>query len=147
MIKVTVIGSRSDRSDWEAVQNVPTDQLPPLTPQQRKVAEQLRIREEDYQRSALAGKRTGEKLLKKAEWFARILRRNLTAEAPQATIKSVVLDTWKEKFEVSIEVDGTLLPLHIAEGIVDDLLDLASVDAEQRLSRMLESCLSRLGVS
>ncbi len=146
-MKIAVSGFRSNRSEWEAVQKVPKEQLPPLTPEQHKVAEQLRISQEDYQRSALAGKRIGEKLLKKTEWFAKFLQRTLTAQAPEATIESVFLDTWKEKFEVAIKINGAVLPLHVAEGIVDDLFDLGSTDAEQRLSHMLEQCLHRLGVS
>ncbi len=138
---------RTDRSEWEAVQQVPREELPPLTPEQRKVAEQLRIPQEDYQRSALAGRRTGEKLLKKTEWFAKLLQRDLTARAPEATIKSVVLDTWKDKFEITVEIDRALLPLHVAENIIDDLFDLGSAHAERRISQMLDECLHRLGVS
>lgn len=146
-MQIAVTGSRSDRSEWEAVQRLSVGELPPLTPEQRNVAKQLRIREEDYQRSVLAGKRTGEKLLKKTEWFARVLQKNLTEHAPGATIKSVVLDTWKEKFEIAIEVEGDVLPLHIAEDIVDDFFDLGSARAEESLAQMLEQSLHRLGVS
>jgi hypothetical protein len=146
-MQIVVSGSRSDRSEWEAVQKIPRDQLPPLTADQQRVAEELRIKEEDYQRSILAGKRTGEKLLKKAEWFAKLLQRNLAARVPSATIKSVVLDTWKERFEIAIEINGDLLPLHLAEGVVDDFFDLGSTQAEESVKQMLERSFHRLGVS
>jgi len=146
-MQIVVTGARSDRNDWEAVQNIPRDQLLPLTAEQKHVAEELRIKEEDYQRSIMAGRRTGEKLLKKAEWFARLLQRDLAVRAPDARIKSVVLDTWKERFEIGIEVNGDVLPLHVAEGIVDDLFDLSATRAEQSLGQMLEQSLHRLGVS
>ena len=146
-MQIAVTGSRSDRSEWEAVQHIPARDLPPLTQEQRNVAKQLRMREEDYQRSILAGKRTGEKLLKKTEWFAKVLQRNVAARARGASIKSVALDTWKEKFEITIEIDGDVLPLHIAEAIVDDFFDLGSARAEESLGQMLEQSLHRLGVS
>jgi hypothetical protein len=146
-MQIVITGSRSDRSEWEAVQKIPREQLPPLTPEQQHVAEELRIREDDYQRSILAGKQTGEKLLKKTEWFAKLLQRNLGTRAPGATIRSVLLDTGKERFEIAIEINGDVLPLHVAEGIVDDFFDLGSTRAEQSLGQMLEQSLHRLGVS
>jgi hypothetical protein len=119
-----------------------------LTPEQRKITEAQHIPEELYQRSALAGRRTAEKLLKKTEWLARLLQRDLTARAPKGTIKSVVLDAWEGKFEIEMEIDSTALPpLHIGENVVDDLLDLGSTASEQKLSEMLERCLQRVGVS
>ena len=147
MIKIVVSGSRSGKSDWEAAQNTPQELLPPLTPEQRSVAQQLRIREEDYQRMALAGRRTGEKLLKKAEWFAKILQKKVAEKVPGAMVERVVLDTWESQFEIVIRTNGTAIPLHIAESIVDDLFDLGSDNAGQRLSQMLEECFLRLGVA
>jgi hypothetical protein len=147
MIKVAVSGLRSDPSEWEAALATPKEKLPPLSPEQRRVAQQLHIKEEDYQRSFLAGNRTAEKLLKKTEWFAKLLRKDLSARAPDTTIKSIVLDTWKHRFEITIEANGSELPLHVAEGVVDDLLDLGSSDAEQKLSETIERCLRLVGVS
>lgn len=147
MIKITVTGSRSDRSEWEAVQGIPAGELPPLTPEQQSVAKRMRISEEDYQRSILAGRRTGEKLIKKAEWFARLLQKKLSAQIPDATIKSVVLDTWKENFEIAIAIGNDILPLHIKEEMVDEFFDLSSDHAEERLGKMLERSLYRLGVA
>jgi len=147
MIKIAVTGSRSDKSDWEAAQNTPREQLPTLTREQRKVAEQLHIPEEDYQRSILAGRRTGEKLLKKTELFAKLLQKKVREKTPSATIKSVVLDTWAHRFEIAVEVNGTGIPLHIPEGVVEDLFNLSVTDAEQKLSQMVDQCFHRLGVS
>jgi hypothetical protein len=147
MIKIAVNGYRSDRNEWEAVQKVPKEQLPALTPEQRRVAEAQRIPEELYQRSAVAGQRTAEKLLKKTEWFAKVLQKELAERAPEAAINSVVLDARKEKFDIAVAINGTEMPLHIEERIVDELFDLGSTDAGQRLSTMLDRCFHRLGVS
>ena len=148
MIKIVVNGFRSDKSEWEAVQKVPKEQLPALTSEQRKVADAQHVPEELYQRSALAGRRTAEKLLRKTEWLAKLLRSELAKQAPKAAIRSVVLDVWGGKFEIDIEIDSAPFPpLHIGENIVDDLLDLGSTASEQKLSEMLERCLQRVGVS
>ncbi len=146
MIKVAVTGLRSDLSEWDAAQATPKEALPPLTPEQKRVAEQLHVPEELYQRSTLAGRRTAEKLLTKTEQFARMLQGKLSEKAAKASVESIVLDTWAHKFEIAVRTNGTVLPLHVAESIVDDLFDLGSENAEQRLSQLLEGCLVRLGV-
>jgi hypothetical protein len=146
VIKIAVTGARSDRREWNDVQNVPKEQLPPLTPEQEKTAKELHIPGEMYQRSALAGRRTADRLLRETEWLARFLQRELASRAPQAAIKSVVLDTWEQKFQIEIAVDGRSLPLHLPEHEVEELFDLSSADAEQRLLRNLEYALHRFGV-
>ena len=146
MTRIAVRGSRSDRGEWESAQNTPKEQLPPLTSEQRSVAEQMHIPEEDYQRIALAGRRTAEKLLKKTEWFAKALQKKVMEKVAEAVVESVVLDTWENKFEIAIRANGATIPLHVAEGMVDDLFDLGSANAAQRLSEMLEECFHRLGV-
>ncbi len=147
MIKIVVSGSRSDNSEWEAAESMPRENLPALTPEQRKVAERLHFREEDYQRFALASQKTADKLLKKTEWFAKTLQGKLSEKAPKASVESVVLDTWAHRFEIAVKTDGAVLPLHVEESIVDDLFDLGSENAGPRLSQMLEKCLLRLGVA
>ena len=47
-MKISVSGLRTSTSDWEAVRNLPREHLPSLTPEQRQVAQKLRISEEDY---------------------------------------------------------------------------------------------------
>jgi hypothetical protein len=147
MIRIAVSGPRTDKSDWEGALNTPKEQLPPLTREQRRVAEQLHIREEDYQRTVLAKRWTAERLLKKTELFAKLLQRKIREKTPSASIRSIVLDTLAHRFEIAVDVNGTGIPLHIPEGVVEDLFNLSVTDAEQKLSKMVEECFHRLGVS
>jgi hypothetical protein len=146
MIRIAVSGPRTDKSDWEGALDTPKEQLPPLTPEQRKVVEQMHIREEDYQRSVLARRWTAEKLLKKTELFAKLLQRMIKGKTPSASIRSIVLDTLADRFEIAVDVNGTGIPLHIPESVVEDLFNLSVTDAEQKLSKMVEECFHRLGV-
>jgi hypothetical protein len=136
-MNISVQGLRTSSTDWEAVKNIPEDQLPPLTPQQREVARKMGIPEGDYARSALAGQRTMEKMFAKTERFARYLMERLREIAPQASVESVILNTWDGRFEVSVAVGNRSVPIRIAEEIVDDYFDSGSPEMGQRLDHVL----------
>ena len=133
---ISVEGLRTDPEEWKAAQALQPDQLPALTPEQREVATQLKIAEEQYARSILAGQRTTEKLLKKTEWFARFFEELIHHKGSPAKIERVTLDTWAASFEVKIH--GREYPLKIDEGLVDDLFEKGSAVAEQGLSRIAD---------
>jgi len=133
---ISVEGLRTDPEEWKAAQALQPDQLPALTPEQREVATQLKIAEEQYARSILAGQRTTEKLLKKTEWFARFFEELIHHRGSSAKIERVTLDTWAASFEVKIH--GREYPLRIDEGLVDDLFEKGSAVAEQGLSRIAD---------
>jgi hypothetical protein len=97
----------------------------------------LHISEEDYARSALAGQLTMGKLIAKTERFAMYLLKRVKEMAPQTSIESVLLDTLEHKFVVSLESEGQITPVHIAEEVVDDYFDSGSPEMERRLDRVL----------
>jgi hypothetical protein len=137
-MKVSVVGYRASTADWERVRNLPREQLPPLTPEQKVVADNLKIPEEDYARSALAGQQTQDKLLAKTERFARLLQQKVKQRNPHAVVEHVALITWDHKLEVEIAIDGAPVPLGIDEDIVDDLLEGGSAEADRKLTRIVE---------
>ncbi len=137
-MEIVVEGSRVTATDWRAVSSLPADQLPPLTPAQKEVAQKMRIREEDYARSLLANKQGAKYLLAKTERLARFLQQQLRAKEAGGRIDRVTLNTWQESFEVEMTVNGASLPVRIDESIVDDLLERGSAEAEQRLSRIVD---------
>lgn len=140
-MNISVDGWRASLSDWEAVRNLPQEQLPSLTPEQREVARKLRISVEDYARSVLAGRRTTESLLAKTTRFARLLQERVRNRAAQADVESVALRTFEHRFDIELKLDGAVLPLRVDENIVDDLFESGSADAEQRLTRILDLAL------
>jgi hypothetical protein len=143
-MQISVEGWKASPSEWEAVRNIPRDQLPELTAEQKAVVRQLGITEEDYARGALAGKRTQDVLLVKTEMFARLLERRISDLGFRATVESVVLRLLEERFDVLLTVNGTKIPLRIRENIVDDLFEAGSAEADEKLSRILSTTLGVL---
>ncbi len=140
-VEIAVRGGRISPADWGAIQAMPEEELPPLTPGQQQAARQMRIRESDYARSALAAKRGAEKMLDEVERFARFLRLNLNERAPSLELRRVALDTLKGKFEVEASLDGRVLTFRVDEKLVDDLFEGGSEIAEKRLERVIELAL------
>jgi hypothetical protein len=137
-MEITVDGWRASVADWNAARSVPDTELPPLTPEQREVAKKLGVSENDYARSALAGERAREVLLRKTERFARLLEQRLSALKLHATVTRVMLRTFEHRFDVEIDANSQLVPLRIEESLVDDYFDGGSIEAEERLGRILD---------
>ncbi len=144
-MEIAVQGWRASASDWDAVRGIPPRDLPTLTDEQREVARKLGVAETDYARSVLAGKRTQEVLLQKAEALAAFLENRITEEGRQVRVARVVLDVVEHRFIVELDVNGKPRVLRIDENIVDDYFDSGSMDAEANLSRVLDRAL--LGVT
>jgi len=140
-MEIGVDGWRAGAAEWNAVRAVPANELPALTPEQREVAKKLGVSEQDYARSALAGQRTREALLYKTERFARLLEQRMQASGLSGTITRVMLRTIEHRFDVEIQSDGRFVPVRIEENLVDDYFDSGSVDADERLGRILDRAL------
>jgi hypothetical protein len=138
-MEISVHGWRASAGDWEAVRKLPKDQLPALTVEQKEVARKLRVSEEDYARSALAGERTQNALLAKTEMFARLLEKKLRDLGSRASVESVVLQILDDRFEVLLRLNGSLVPLRIKEDVINDLFESGSAEAEERVARILNS--------
>jgi hypothetical protein len=144
-MKIAVQGWRASSSEWDAVRGIPPADLPALTDEQREVARKLGVAEEDYARSVLAGQRTQEFLLQKAEALAKFLENRIANEGRHVRVDRVVLDVVEHRFIVELDVNGKSRILRIGENIVDDYFDSGSMDAEASLARVLDRAF--LGVS
>jgi len=144
-MEIAVQGWRASASDWDAVRGIPPRDLPTLTDEQREVARKLGVAETDYARSVLAGKRTQEVLLQKAEALAAFLENRIANEGRQVRVDRVVLDVVEHRFMVELDVNGKSRILRIDENIVDDYFESGSMDAEANLARVLDRAL--LGVT
>jgi hypothetical protein len=138
-MEISVQGWKASPGDWEAVKKIPKDELPALTDEQKEVVRKLGLTEEDYARSALAGERTQNALLLKTEMFARLLEKKLRDLGLKATVDNVVLRILEDRFDVVLRVNGAGFPLRIKEDVVDELFEGGSVDAEEKLSRILKA--------
>ena len=138
-MEIAVDGWRASAADWEAVKSLPADQVPPLSPEQREVAGRLGIPELEYARGALAGSRSQDALLAKRKRLAHLLLRMLEEAQMAASLEKVTLRTLEERFDISLKYGQQSVFFRIAEPLVDDLFENGSEQAEQRLSRILET--------
>jgi hypothetical protein len=143
-MEIAVDGWRASAADWDAVSSLPSEQVPPLSREQREVAVKLGISELDYARSALAGRKSQEALLAKTERLARLLNGMLKEAQVPSSVERIVLRTFDEKFDVLLKSGQTSVPFKIAESVVDDLFENGSRDAEQRVARILETVVPQL---
>jgi hypothetical protein len=137
-IAISVSGARISPADWGAAQALPREQIPPLTPEQKQAARELGIPEEDYARGAVASEKGAERDMWKAERFARLIHKELTALKPDAQIESVRLDGLHGSFEIEMRLNGRRMPFQVSEKLVDELFESGSPEAERRLKRVLE---------
>jgi hypothetical protein len=140
-VEISVRGGGISPADWDAIQALPKEELPPLTPEQQEVARKMRIREADYARKVLASKRGAEKSLEKAERFARLLKGIIKERIAGVSLLRIALDDFQGKFEVEALVDGRPLHFRVSEKLVDDLFESGSELAERRLNRVLDLAL------
>ena len=136
-MQISVEGRRSSTSDWQAVSDIPADQLKPLTPEQAAVAAQLKISAEDYARSVLEGERATDALLEKTQRFAKLLDRRFASRVAGVQIDSLALEVWEHKFRVAIRGKMNAV-FHINEDLVDDLFEGGSKEADERISRIVD---------
>jgi len=147
-MEIAVDGWRPGAAEWDAVRNLPVEQVPALSNEQREVAKKLGIAELDYARSAEAGRRSQGLLLVRTEQLARLLVRLLEERTAvfgmDGRINRVTLRTVQDRFDVEMQINGRTVPLRIEESIVDEYFDAGSIDAEHKLARILDRAVASL---
>src|SRR5579884_185899 len=141
-MEISVDGFRGDAASREAVRSIPASELPKLTDAQRDVARKLGSSEEEYARMLLAGEKNQEKLLRKTERVARLIRQMLQRLSAAAEIKSVALRVFQQRFDVEISIGSEEVALSLDERLIDSYFDEGSSEAEASLNRVLERALA-----
>ena len=137
-MRIVVDGWRAGISEWKEAHRIPSAELPPLSDDQKKVAQKLGIPEEDYARSAAAGRRTQDQLLRKTEKFAELLQRKLDLRGGGVKITVVKLNVLEHQYEVSATENGRVISLRVSEDMIDDLLANGSENLERNFERILD---------
>ena len=137
-MQVIVEGWRSSSSDWLKAQQLSPEELPPLSPEQKDVAEKLGISEEDYARSTKAGELSRQELQAKAEAFGTFLESRLRKRVADASIQSVLLQTFDGRVRIAGTAAGREFRLQIDEELVDNLMQSGSSELEERLQRIID---------
>jgi hypothetical protein len=98
-MEIIIDGWRAGGVERKEAKSVPASQLPPLSEEQKRVAKKMGIPEEDYARSAYAGRRNQERLIEKTKMFARLLQRKLQ-ERKDVELTSIRLDVLNHRYDV-----------------------------------------------
>ncbi len=141
--RIAVDGMRFSARCLDEARSIPANELPPLSDPQREGAKSMGISEEEYARSLVAGERTWNLLLEKTERLANFLQERLALFANDAKLRSVILRTFDEKFDVEVLLHTQAVHLSVRESVVDDLFEAGSAEADSSLNRILELALPR----
>jgi len=135
---ISVRGSRSSAQDWVRAQQIPLSEIPPLDEQQKAVARQMRLSEEDYARSAYAGQLSQQELLQRTLRFGRWLNARVEERNADSRVDAVELDTWSEKLKVRVLVGQESVFFEVDEELVERFMSTGSAELERSVFRLLE---------
>ena len=141
-MQVFIEGSRSSSRDWMLAQTMPADQLPPLSLEQKQVAQQLGISEEAAARGVKARELSLPGLAHKAETVGRFVETVLRERFAEAFVEEVTLATLHGRIEVRAQVQRRGVYLCISEDLVDEMLQTGSEESERKLRKIIQLNLS-----
>jgi len=141
-MEIVIEGWRAGGEERKEANSVPASQLPSLSEEQKKVAKKIGISEEDYARSAFAGKRNQERLLGKTRRFAEILDGILRSRPEGARIERLRLVTIEHEYRVEISASGRKFVFRVPEDMVDDFIEGGSADVGRLIEHNLETVIA-----
>ncbi len=138
-MEIVIEGWRAGGEERKEAAGVPADQLPSLTGDQKSVAKKLGISEEDYARSAYAGKRNQDRLIDKTRRFAEILEERLQSISEGARIDRIRLVTIEHEYRIEITLNNRKLFFRVPEEMVDDFIEGGSAEIGRQIMNRLET--------
>jgi hypothetical protein len=137
-MEVFVRGSRSSSQDWLRAQQIPANELPPLSEEQKTEARLTHRSEEDYARSAYAGQLSQQRLLQATLRFGRWLNARVEERNSDSHVEAIELDTWGGKLQVKVLTGGEVVNFEMDEDLVEQFLITGSAELEKSIFRLLE---------
>jgi hypothetical protein len=141
-MEIIIEGWRAGGQERKEAASVPASELPLLTSDQKLVARKMGISEEDYARSAYAGKRNQERLIEKTRRFAEILEEGLRTLSEGARIDRVRLVTIEHEYRIELSINGKSIPFRVPEEMVDDFIEGGSANVGKQIMNRLETVLT-----
>jgi hypothetical protein len=141
-MEIIIEGWRAGGDERKEAASVPANQLPPLTDEQKSVAKKMGIAEEDYARSAYAGRRNQQRLIEKTRRFGEILEAKLGSKVQGARIDRIRLLTIEHEYRIELSVEGKKVLFRVAEDMVDDFMERGFADIGQKIEQNLETVLA-----
>ena len=139
-MEIVIEGWRAGGEERKEAARVPANELPALSDEQKLVAKKMGISEEDYARSAYAGKRSQERLIEKTRRFAELLQSKLQARSG-VEVRRIRLDVLNHRYDVVVAREGREIPFRVSEEMIDDLFQSGSESLERDLERVLDYAL------
>jgi hypothetical protein len=102
------------------------------------MAMELNVSEEDYARSAYAGRLSQQKLLQMTLSFGRWLNAKIQERSVGDRVETIELDTWSGKFQAKVLAGREIIEFGISEDLVERFLTTGSAESERSLLRLLE---------
>jgi hypothetical protein len=135
---VSVRGSRSSAQDWARAQQIPLSEIPPLDDQQKEMARQMVISEEDYARSAYAGQLSQQDMLQRTLRFGRWLNARVEERNADSHVDAVELDTWNERLKVRVLAGTEPIVFEVDEELIERFMTTGSAELERAIFRLLD---------
>jgi len=146
-MEVTVYGSRIFDHQWEEARRCLKNDLPELSPEQRKAAQRYRISEEDYARQVLAQQLSTDRLLETTAKFGKLLEDSIRARGLDARVARIQLNDLRELYEIEVSLNGKRTQFTVDETVVKDLLERGSATAEASIARIIDLNLGQRVIS
>ena len=142
-MEIIIDGWRAGGDERQQARSVPASDLPRLSEAQKQVAKKMGISEEDYARSAYAGRLNQERLLEKTRRFAEILDSKLRSKIEGARIDRIRLVSIEHEYRIEFSVNDKKVLFRVPEEMVDDFIEGGSADMGLLIERNLETVLAR----
>jgi hypothetical protein len=143
-MEIIIDGWRAGGEERRQAQSVPAGELPPLSEAQKEVAKKMGISQEDYARSAFAGRLNQERLLEKTRRFAENLDNKLRSKVNGARVDRIRLDTLEHEYHIELRANERRTFFRVSEDMVDDFIEGGSADVGRLIERNLETVLAGL---
>ena len=140
-MEIVIDGWRAGREERDEAARVRAQDLPELTDGQKKAAKRMGISEEDYARSAYAGRRNQARLIEKAKRFAAVLQSRLQSKIAGAVIGRVRLLTLEHEYRIEVSVEDKRVLFRVTEDMVDDFMERGFAEVGESIERNLETAI------
>jgi len=115
-VNVEVINVPGSVADWRFAKRASNDELPVLTKEQKSIARDFGISEEDYARSVLGRRYAEARYTEYAKQFGQLLQKAVGAHSVESA--EVIYDVWQDKFHCRLKANGDVVPISFTADIV-----------------------------
>lgn len=139
-VSIKLINVPGSVANWEHARRAARRELPVLTPEQRSMAKDFGIPEEDYARDVLARRYSESRYRRYTERFARLLAK--AARSYSVDSVEITYDGWDNRFHCWMEKNGGTIPIIFDADLVSVPLERGDkdllLDTEKRIKRAVE---------